>query len=1193
VPISAQDFSTDIIDLVRRIEDLRRLANATSDPEAWIGLKASIDGLLTHLRTLRDQVRDAIAEHEANVAAWYTAINSGLLVDLVAYELAIRNAEASVAELGQLLLVLPVVELLGPPPEHLPPPPVLAVPEPIPEDPWGIGDLFDPALWTELFSNLASLSWSVTVDLPALLQSNREATSFWGGALELGIFNVPAKVAEELLPDLWDPVEWLKGETEDMLAAHIGGAESILGDILSPWGDLFSVDGILDLLGQATSTVATFVSSGLTLFLEGLEGAAALLMGPMLREMRPHLDRLPVFVRDLFDLEDPRGEWQILALAGITGAVSGAIGGPLVHGFMAPWVWEQNAYWQPRLLGQDTLAIMEYREPRFHDRWLLEANRLGISTERWDSIVRAAAKPLYPQDIKTAYYRVGMTDEELDDLLGDSLYGPKEAEYLKATFPEIPEVQDVVRFAVREVYRDDIVREYGLDQDFGFVPLEEYARLGVATEDMAKWWRAHWVLPSIGQTFEMFHRTTTAPIGGFSEPVTLLDGTVVYSIISLDRVLELLRVQDVMPNWRDPLTRIAYQPVTRVDIRRLFRTGTVDLATVQRAYLDLGYSPEHALLMADFVENLEREQTFNELETILSGRAADGTISIEAALAELFAVAVPERVQFEAQRRIEARVERAQIQDIVSAWRQALRAERVGPDAFTAALVELELPAAQVEHLLSFEMVRRGVDQLVFEEPEIRASGRAAPMRRFREGLSTAVDLTEALEVLGYQGDQLARLETIATIERSTALVLDTLAAYRAGLRTGRLDEPQFRSRVASLGIQPDFIDLYVEYDQLRRKLEDPPEEEKELRAAGRGTILARYREGWIGENQFALEMGMLGYTDAEISRYGLLAKLTYDYDWRQDILGQRGEQFVRGEISGEQYLVRVVALGMTEDRAKTHLAKLQATLLPRIRIVPAIAPLPRYKTAAGKVQVLLAREEFRAQVLDLMELEDRLAVLEMPADLVDAIVGLEEFQLQRRIALKEKPAPPLYETDVGELRIRELREAFRAADISSTQLQVGLAELEMPADLVDAFVDFEVTRLAIRRREKPVEPVPAYKTAAGRDAIRLQLERFAAGAIAAAELRVQFRELEMPAELVEAKADLAAFRLAVRAAAPEVPEIPMWETDEGKIRMRTVREAYRQLLIDAEEHHQLLRDLEVPENIAAALTEFEVVRAA
>ena len=83
------------------------------------------------------------------------------------------------------------------------------------------------------------------------------------------------------------------------------------------------------------------------------------------------------------------------------------------------------------------------------------------------------------------------------------------------------------------------------------------------------------MLPSIGQGFEMLHRR-------------------VIEDADLDL---LLRALDVMPFWREKLKDISYNPLTRVDVRRMHRIGVLEEEGVFNAYLDVGYNEENAQLM--------------------------------------------------------------------------------------------------------------------------------------------------------------------------------------------------------------------------------------------------------------------------------------------------------------------------------------------------------------------------------------------------------------------------------------------------------------------------------------------------------------------------------------------------------------------------------------------------------------------
>jgi hypothetical protein len=71
-----------------------------------------------------------------------------------------------------------------------------------------------------------------------------------------------------------------------------------------------------------------------------------------------------------------------------------------------------------------------------------------------------------------------------------------------------------------------------------------------------------------------------------------------------------------MPFWRDKLTGIAYEPYTRVDIRRMHKLGLLSDEELLKAHRDLGYDDEHARNLSEFVRRLNsapEEEAVGEL----------------------------------------------------------------------------------------------------------------------------------------------------------------------------------------------------------------------------------------------------------------------------------------------------------------------------------------------------------------------------------------------------------------------------------------------------------------------------------------------------------------------------------------------------------------------------------------------------
>ncbi len=143
---------------------------------------------------------------------------------------------------------------------------------------------------------------------------------------------------------------------------------------------------------------------------------------------------------------------------------------------------------------------------------------------------------------------------------------------------EIPPIADIITMAVREAFSPAIASRFGQYEDYPDELTEWAQKKGMTKEWAQRYWAAHWSLPSPQQGFEMLHR----------------------GIIDTAELNMLLRALDVMPFWRDKLTAMAYRPLTRVDVRRMYREGVLDERGVYEAYLDNGYAPDNAEKMTEF-----------------------------------------------------------------------------------------------------------------------------------------------------------------------------------------------------------------------------------------------------------------------------------------------------------------------------------------------------------------------------------------------------------------------------------------------------------------------------------------------------------------------------------------------------------------------------------------------------------------
>lgn len=150
---------------------------------------------------------------------------------------------------------------------------------------------------------------------------------------------------------------------------------------------------------------------------------------------------------------------------------------------------------------------------------------------------------------------------------------------------QIPPVADIITMAVREAFTPEIAARFGQYENLPPEFVTWVGKKGLSRDWAERYWAAHWTLPSPQQGFEMLHR----------------------GIIGRNDLLLLLRALDIMPFWRDKLIEMAYEPFTRIDVRRMYRLGVLDENGITKAYKDLGYNDVNANKLTEFVVKETRQ----------------------------------------------------------------------------------------------------------------------------------------------------------------------------------------------------------------------------------------------------------------------------------------------------------------------------------------------------------------------------------------------------------------------------------------------------------------------------------------------------------------------------------------------------------------------------------------------------------
>jgi len=344
-----------------------------------------------------------------------------------------------------------------------------------------------------------------------------------------------------------------------------------------------------------------------------------------------------------------------------------------------------NAALRPSVLPMDIAIEAFYKDPtkeaEIKDIW----DRMGLKDEFQALIKIATTMPLDSEASRDAFLRELITEDQLDSILKSHHLSDADAKVIKGLYEIIPPVTDIITMAVREVFTPDIVQRFGQMEDLPPEFVSWAKQKGLSEFWASAYWAAHWMLPSIGQGFEMLHRR-------------VIDDS------DLDL---LLRALDVMPFWREKLKDISYRPLTRVDVRRMHRIGVLEEEGVFDAYLDVGYSEENARKMTEFTvafnQEAERELTKTDIIALYKKFAIERDAAKEMLIAIAFPEDTAELLMVRADLEIYASYKKEQIGYI----RNAYIAGKITMGEAESRLGELNLPATETNNLMtSWELAR-------------------------------------------------------------------------------------------------------------------------------------------------------------------------------------------------------------------------------------------------------------------------------------------------------------------------------------------------------------------------------------------------------------------------------------------------------------------------------------------------------
>lgn len=210
-------------------------------------------------------------------------------------------------------------------------------------------------------------------------------------------------------------------------------------------------------------------------------------------------------------------------------------------------------------LAKEDLQDQGWSDERIKVAEMVAQSRLGVG----DLLTLWRRKELPSMDFLARAQRIGFDINEISEL--------------KKATEGIPGPADLVLMQLREAWRDDVAERWGYDVGDITQFSEWMEKQGLSADWAKRYWRAHWVIPSAAQGFEMMWR----------------------GVISDDELRELLVINDLAPGWIDNLMQVARPVPGRIDRRYAYREGEIGWQELFDLYKMDGYTDTWAMILAN------------------------------------------------------------------------------------------------------------------------------------------------------------------------------------------------------------------------------------------------------------------------------------------------------------------------------------------------------------------------------------------------------------------------------------------------------------------------------------------------------------------------------------------------------------------------------------------------------------------
>jgi len=468
--------------------------------------------------------------------------------------------------------------------------------------------------------------------------------------------------------------------------------------------------------------------------------------------------------------------------------------------------------------------------------------RNGLSDDDID-LMFLANYALYPMEqIRDLYWRGVLDIDKVYERMRELGFTDTRIEEIMQSWDRIPSPQDLFWMVAHEAFEPDTIERLGLEDEFPEEQIDWIKANGLSEYWARKYWIAHWAQPSIEQVYRMFHR----------------------GLVSYDELWQHFKVVEIPPYWRDKLIQLAYEPYTRVDVRRMHALGVLSDEELVRAYMDLGYDEEKATKLAIF--------------TIRYNQGSKKELTKD---------------------------------QILQGYKRKLLDRNETVDLLTS----IDYTRDEAEFLVILE------DQK--EQLEIQDEIIENIKDRYVNNLITREQALSSLSKMGLAGQRINVLLDRWEIQRYKDRKLPSKNDLEKLLNYGIINPDIYRREMSKLGYSWEQTEWYLRLAKAKVK---PPEERKKIKKLSVTQLKQSYIDGDITREEFKQYLLDKGYlnSDAEL----IISHIDDEIEAKQKKLEKETEQrelsrrdlersFKQGLISKDNFINGLIKIGYSRDDAR------------------------------------------------------------------------------------------------------------------------------------------------------------------------------------------------------------------------------------------------------------------------------------